>query len=248
MRRKIVIRGFSITLFGLALWAIPLALADPPQFQVHPSTYDPAGTDLVQSAWLNGIGCPTGAMVATYPATKPTGTYTDAACPTGDPKDNGNEGLFLAKTGPTPNNAAAVATITGLDKNTGLSELGYDLRKPSNANDPRGSHCGAGAPRFNVQTQNGNSYFIGCNSPPATQTGGSTSWIRLRWGTGSPGSVMGFNANTFALEAITSPVVSISIVFDEGTDTGPDNFGAAVLDNIDINGVMVGQGPGGSSH
>jgi len=32
-------------------------------------------------------------------------------------------------------------------------------------------------------------------------------------------------------------------VFDEGYDTGPDNFGVAILDNIDINGVLVGKGP-----
>jgi hypothetical protein len=32
-------------------------------------------------------------------------------------------------------------------------------------------------------------------------------------------------------------------VFDEGYDIGPDNFGLAVLDNIDVNGVLVGQGP-----
>ena len=37
---------------------------------------------------------------------------------------------------------------------------------------------------------------------------------------------------------------SISIVFDEGQDTGPDFFGLAVLDNIDINGKLVGNGPG----
>jgi hypothetical protein len=35
-------------------------------------------------------------------------------------------------------------------------------------------------------------------------------------------------------------VKSISIVFDEGQDTGPDNFGLAVLDNIDVNGTLVG--------
>jgi hypothetical protein len=37
---------------------------------------------------------------------------------------------------------------------------------------------------------------------------------------------------------------SLSIVFDEGQDAsgGPDNFGLAVLDNIDVNGTMVGRG------
>ena len=33
---------------------------------------------------------------------------------------------------------------------------------------------------------------------------------------------------------------SITIVFDEGQDTAPDNFGLAVLDNIDVNGTLVG--------
>lgn len=38
-------------------------------------------------------------------------------------------------------------------------------------------------------------------------------------------------------------VKSIAIVFDEGQDTGgPDNFGLAVLDNIDVNGQLVGRG------
>ncbi|HWE24016.1 MAG TPA: hypothetical protein VG496_08760, partial [Myxococcales bacterium] len=36
---------------------------------------------------------------------------------------------------------------------------------------------------------------------------------------------------------------SLTILFDEGYDTGPDNFGMAVLDNIDVNGVLVGRGP-----
>jgi hypothetical protein len=31
-------------------------------------------------------------------------------------------------------------------------------------------------------------------------------------------------------------------VFDEGQDTTPDNFGLAVLDNIDVNGTLVGRG------
>ena len=34
---------------------------------------------------------------------------------------------------------------------------------------------------------------------------------------------------------------TIDIVFDEGTDTGPDYFGIAILDNIMVNGVSVGR-------
>jgi hypothetical protein len=41
---------------------------------------------------------------------------------------------------------------------------------------------------------------------------------------------------------ITGTVTRIEIVFDEGQDTGPDFFGAAILDNIDVNGMLVGHG------
>ncbi len=39
-------------------------------------------------------------------------------------------------------------------------------------------------------------------------------------------------------------VTRIVIVFDEGQDPsgGPDQFGAAILDNIDVNGTLVGHG------
>jgi hypothetical protein len=62
----------------------------------------------------------------------------------------------------------------------------------------------------------------------------------MRWGAGTlafpqaPGDV------PTALGSLD--VRSLSIVFDEGTDTGPDNFGLAVLDNIDVNTVLVGEG------
>ena len=211
--------------------------AAPPDFQVHPGTYDPANTDLVASLWVKGAGCPTGAVVAIGVPT-PTGPYTDPACLTGDPKDNAVEGLLLVKTGPTSNYAAAVATITGLPKNLTLTELGYDIRKPVSADDARGSHCGAGAPRFNITTTTG-FYFLGCNSPPATTQIAGNGWVRLRW-TGTPGPTAYLNG---IATPVTGTVQSIEIVFDEGQDTGPDYFGAAVLDNIDINGTLVGQGP-----
>jgi hypothetical protein len=70
-------------------------------------------------------------------------------------------------------------------------------------------------------------------------------WLRLRWGGATP---LAFNATTGALENISAVQVErLSIVFDEGQDVGPDNFGLAVLDNIDVNGRLVGQGPGPKS-
>jgi hypothetical protein len=70
----------------------------------------------------------------------------------------------------------------------------------------------------------------------------SPGWTRLRWGsvTGRP-----LQAYTTAgvLTNITGVTVDrISIIFDEGDDIGTDFFGAVVLDNIDVNGVLVGRG------
>ena len=42
-------------------------------------------------------------------------------------------------------------------------------------------------------------------------------------------------------------VDAIQIIFDEGQDTGPDNFGLAVLDNIRVNDQVAGRGPGSGS-
>ena len=237
----------------LALPAVVLADkddGDTPKFkEVKEGECDPQKTFLVQGQWLSGIGCPTAAKTAACDPTDPNcnetvpgPTYTDPACPTGDSKDKRNEGLLLAKTGPTTNVAAAGAELKNV-KGIVLTELGYDIRKAGpTVVDPRGSHCGAGAPRFNVETTT-SFFFVGCNSPaPTTQTAG-TGFIRLRW---TP--VLGFDAFTGVLGPITGTVKSIMIVFDEGTDTGPDNFGLAVIDNIDVNGVLVGSGNGDDGH
>ena len=205
------------------------------KFSVTSREFDPAGTFLVQAEWLSGIGCPTNARVSADGST--TTAYTDPACATGDSSDNRNEGLLLVKTGPTANFASAVADIKGVKGP--ITELGYDIRKPISAVTPMGSHCGAGAPRFDITTTTA-SYFIGCNSPPAVQTATGNGWIRLRWGGAVP--LLGFNTSTGLLVPVTGDVKSIQIVFDEGQDTGPDFFGLAVLDNIDINGTLVGDG------
>jgi hypothetical protein len=200
-----------------------------------PTEFDPAHTQLVQAAWLAGVGCPTAAT--TFDGTS-TSTYTDPACPTGDTRDSDNEGLLLAKTGPTANVASAIAVLH--DVKGPVTELGYDIRKPGVSVDPRGSHCGAGAPRFNIVTSDGMTYFLGCNSPPAPVQQPGTGWLRLRWGVGAP--LLAFGPTGALVDVSTLDVQTIEIVFDEGQDAGPDNFGAAILDNIDVNGQLVGEG------
>ncbi|MEO6990170.1 MAG: hypothetical protein ABI346_00370 [Candidatus Baltobacteraceae bacterium] len=192
---------------------------DTAAIQVVASLYDPYHTNLVASQWIAGLGCPTNARIAT-----PTiGSFTDAACLTGDPRDHRNFGLLLTKTGPTGNYAAGQATLTNVSGLT-LTEIGWDLRS--------GSHCGGGAPRFDVVTLSDNvDHFIGCNSPPPTIIASSPAWARLRYDVSQ------------AFPPITSPVGQIYIIFDEGQDTGPDYSGQAVIDNIDINGTLIGRGP-----
>ena len=211
-------------LLAVAVCAFPL-LADPPKhLEVIPGEFDPAHSDLVNAAWLSGTGCPT-AVQFLNAYTSMNESYTDPACLTGDPKDKSNEGLLLFKTGPTANNAAAIAEVRGVN-GTVVTELGYDIRKiaPAFVTNPAGSHCGAGAPRFNVVTDAG-TLFIGCSSPPATSETPGVGWTRLRW--------------TIPPTAVRR----IFIVFDEGQDTGADFFGGAVLDNIFVNGASVGRGP-----
>lgn len=125
-----------------------------------------------------------------------------------------------------------------------VKRIGCDIRKPD---DPRtdvkgrGSHCGAGAPRFDITLTDGTSYFIGCNSPSADSVVSGQAWQRLRYGGTASTTLMAYSATTYALTDIKGRTVDdIQIVYDEGSDTGPDNFGMAILDNIDINGSLVG--------
>src|SRR6185295_13429714 len=133
------------------------------------------------------------------------------------------KGLVLTKNAPTATNAASGATIDGVSFIT-LTEIGWDVR--------RDGHCGAGAPRFNITTADGVTHFIGCNSPAPTTvvqvTPGAMGFDRRRY---DP-------ASAFPPVAPGSAVVSIEIIFDEGTDT-PPNPGSVVIDNIDVNGVII---------
>ncbi len=234
--RLVVVVAMVPALLGLAAGVYAAV-----NFQVNPSRFDPSHTFLVQATWLDGIGCPTGARVD-LTGSGSTTSYTDPACPTGDRNDPHNQGLLLAKTGPTANNAAGQAEIKGV-KGQKITEIGYDLRKPASTTDPRGSHCGAGAPRFDVIAEDGTTYFIGCNSPTPVQTSnGSQGWIRLRYG--AAGHVMAFGPNGLT-DISALKVKSLFIIFDEGQDADPDNFGLAVLDNIDVNGTLVGHGATG---
>jgi len=138
--------------------------------------------------------------------------------------DKNRFGLILSKNGTTPTNASAGLVVHGV-KDLHLTELGFDVRN--------GGHCGAGAPRFNVVTSDGVTRFYGCVYGTHSPNTPAPGWQRVRFLT---------NVSYPGAPAITGglTVTSISVVFDEGTDIGPDFSGMVVLDNIDINGVLIG--------
>lgn len=253
----------SLVVVGASVTAIPLGATfkwpppppPPPKFkEVEPWTSDPYHSNLVTSAWLNGSGCPTAVKIVAYDSNPPYNLlpltpFTAGGCPTGDKLDKWNAGLYLAKSGPSLMVASAGATLTGV-KGLAVTELGYDLRKLTYGG-PYGSHCGAGAPRFNIVIGT-STYFLACNSPAATVTASGDGWVRLRWGGSNPLEAFPqLGTDPCNLDPMTGACIitgltvkSIDIVFDEGQDAafaGPDQFGVAVLDNIDVNGVLVGQ-------
>lgn len=148
-----------------------------------------------------------------------------------DNNGNSNHALFLSKDGLTATNASSGAILQGVAGIT-LTELGFDVRNDG--------HCGAGAPRFNVTMSNDGLHFVGCIYGAVTGTFTDPQgniWTRRRWtapALASMTAVVAFPPITPA----SGTVVSISIVFDEGSDQGQ---GFTHLDNIDVNGVLIGK-------
>jgi len=180
-----------------------------------------AGSRIVTAAWLGGMGLPDTPNATT-------------------PKDR-HSGLLLSKNGPTPDCSSSGARITGVRGMTvtATSELGFDYRN--------GGHCGAGAPRFNVVARPASGpdtfHFVGgCSNDstptPAPQDPGE--WTRVRFGLSDP-------AESFPIVPPGSRIVSISILYDEGTDIATSDtlgVGLAVIDNIFVDGQTITRGPG----
>src|SRR5947209_4610 len=98
-----------------------------------------------------------------------------------------------------------------------ITELGWDIRKPGTdlSAGPRGSHCGAGAPRWNIQTRDGRFFFLGCNSPPTLDQHAGIGFVRMRWGGSVP--LFAFEVPSFRQVDIRGlELKSLEIVFDEG--------------------------------
>jgi hypothetical protein len=179
------------------------------------------GGKIVTAGWLGGMGLPDNGA-----ANSPSSVAA------GDP----HLGLLLNKNGATPDCAASGATIEGFKSGQTITELGFDFRI--------GGHCGAGAPRFNVTSTAGFTYFVGCSSGVHTPAPQDAQWERVRFGAAN--FIPAGSGPPFVFG--TTQVRSIDIILDEGTDTpspsDPTGVGLAVLDNIDINGKLITSGSG----
>lgn len=132
-----------------------------------------------------------------------------------DDRGNGAFALYLVKAAPTGANSASGAVIDGVVGKT-VSQLGFDVRDDS--------HCGAGAPRFNVFTDANAVHFFGCSYGTHTALPGG--WTRVTFSPADGNPAM----------SPTEHVTYMEVVFDEGTDQG---VGYSVLDNINVNGQYI---------
>jgi hypothetical protein len=149
--------------------------------------------------------------------------------------------LVLKKQGTTATEASAGAAISKV-KNLVLTELGFDVED--------GTHCGAGAPRYNVTLTDGSLFFFGCSWGDMTAIGADSqgdTWTRVRftnddafWGGGPTTVWPGFTV---------AEVQAIHVIFDEGTDTPltTGTPGLVRMDNLDVNGKLMGK-PGNSKN
>jgi hypothetical protein len=83
-------------------------------------------------------------------------------------------------------------------------------------------------------------HFIGgCSDGTITPGIPDQGWSRVRF---DPTNA----AQAFPVVTPTETIKSLSVIFDEGVDTGPDFSGLSVIDNIDMNTFLIGA-PSGTS-
>lgn len=200
----------------------------------------PPGSNIVTSAWLRGMGLPDNGAANTQ-ATAPNDPGSAVNPATTRAARDPHTGLLLNKNGPTSDCSSAGAEIKGFPAGARLNQLGFDIRN--------GTHCGAGAPRFNIVSMAGDTYFAGCAAgaqSPAPQD--PIEWTRVTI-TGASGQVVPAGSGpAFVFGPSGTQVKSISIIFDEGTNAtstqDPNGVGLAVIDNIRVNGRVITRGTG----
>jgi len=209
---------FRITLLSLALilaMAVPV-FAGPSahefEFVGTVANCGVAGAKIVVSAWTLGLGLPDNQGLNADPANN----------------SNARSGLLLVKNGLQSNCSSAGVRLVqfGSFVVTPTTEMGFDYLTEA-------THCGAGAPRFNISWVSGTASgfaFLGCSAGTTAPAPQDPAWTRMR------SNVI---TNSFPADGGPIPdgatITDLSIVFDEGTDVGT---GLAVLDNLFLNGKI----------
>ena len=147
--------------------------------------------------------------------------------PVSDNNDQYKKGLLLSKNSSSTNKASAGAIITGVS-GMSISQIGFDVRD--------GGHCTAKAPRFVITTNDNVVHTIaGCSKGTVAQPAPALGWKRMRFNVADP-------TQAFPPMNPSSTVKSMRVILDEGPSTTDSKAGVVVLDNIDVNGTMIGQG------
>lgn len=137
--------------------------------------------------------------------------------------------IFLQKLGATSNCAAAgVDIISSLEGQPvgNVTELNFEYKN--------GGHCGGGAPRFNLELNGSSNAFLGCNNvvgTPSTTPG----WTHVEFTAAQIQAAV-----VAAGGSPTDTLTDLYIIFDEGTDTPTPGAGTVNIDNISVNGAVVG--------
>jgi hypothetical protein len=142
--------------------------------------------------------------------------------------------VLLTKPCPTATNAASgIDIISSLEGQpvSALTELNFDYKT--------GEHCGAGAPRFNLQLDAAGlqNAFLGCAG--GTQTAAANGYTHVEFSSAAIQAAV-----VAAGGSPSSTLHDLYMVFDEGTDTPVGGTigtaGLVHVDNVSVNGQVVG--------
>jgi hypothetical protein len=153
--------------------------------------------------------------------------------PTGNLLSPVDPGLVLSKNATAPAGSIAGAYIRNITGS--LTELGFDYRE--------GGQCTTTSPHFVVVTSLSGTHMVGgCSkgtiTAPMIGTTPVMGWKRVRFNLTDP-----LQISPALLPGDT--ITSITLVLDQGPGTDPAAAGGlVVIDNIDINGTLVGRGAG----
>jgi hypothetical protein len=163
------------------------------------------------------------------------------------------KGLVLEKATVSADLGIPYANIVGFE-GFPLKELGFDVRSQQ-VNGFSGEHCNA-SPTIEVTLTNGTTYAFFCTSGTHKAIP-NTAWDRVRFSDSdavpiscsTTGCVMapwpGFKSGAAIVAPPTSPhptFATFMIIMFDGYDSAPDFSGVAYMDNIDLNGTLIGDG------